>query len=158
MKRLLLFSAAALVSVAALFAESPVASVTGGEPFLLRGHSVPEGISNWPVMVGDSIGTTTSRSAVVQFNDGSRVTLAPNSTGKVEQGANSLVFRLQTGSATFAQSSAKSVSMFVQDVPVTTKAVAPVTVMSPRVTAAPVTAATPGSPCGSPFRRPLSCI
>ena len=115
----------------------PVGSVTSSESFLLSGHSVPVAdIPNWPVMVGDDI-TTTSSSAVLQFQDGSRVLLFANSSGKIEQGNNSLVFRLQTGSATINSSPDSRVAFFAKNAPVVAKAgvETPMSSRSPAATA-----------------------
>lgn len=87
----------ALVLILPLSAASPVATVTSGTPFQLRGAPVnPNGVPSWPVMAGDEI-KTENGDATIRFFDGSQITLGARSQARVEQVDNSAVFRLLQG-------------------------------------------------------------
>jgi hypothetical protein len=94
-----LLSPSLLVAVAGLsLAASPVATVSSAGSFALRGATVKtDGVPSWPVMAGDEIKTSVA-SAVIQFRDGSRVTLGAASTLRVEQTVSNLNVRLSSGS------------------------------------------------------------
>ncbi len=85
----------------AAFAAQPVATITSQEPFELRGVSVPvNGVSNWPIAIGDVIGALRSP-AEIRFRDGSRVTLAPGSQAVLQRSGKNVALRLQRGAAAY---------------------------------------------------------
>ena len=78
-----------LSSAAALFGASPVAQVIGTESITVAGISAPA--RNFvPLAPGDDVATQNG-TAVVQFRDGSNVTLQSNSVLRVEGQAGSPV-------------------------------------------------------------------
>ena len=101
-----------LVFAIAVFAASPVASVSSGSDFTLRGQKVTTaGVPSWPVLAGDSIlaGTTPTK---IRFQDGSVVMLSPDSSAKVEETDGGLVFRLISGSMALNVAPSSTLSVF----------------------------------------------
>ena len=114
-----------------VFAASPVAKVTGTEGLLLRGHAVPTGgVNSWPVAAGDEIATS-ALATTIQFNDGSRVTLASNSKAKVESNGDKLAFRLLAGAMRLAPSATSGISFYSANSPVKAVPNQEVTVTAP---------------------------
>lgn len=156
MRHLTITFAVALAGAVVLSAAVPIGSVTSGETFTLRGHTVPAaGIPNWPVMVGDVIATTTSP-AVVQFRDGSRAMLATNTRAKIEQGNGTAVLRVESGSAAFRSSPRPKVTFYMAG----NSVAAPVATYSPMISfaAAPQPVAMPAisTAARATPKRPLS--
>ncbi|MGD0499006.1 MAG: hypothetical protein ABSC23_11280 [Bryobacteraceae bacterium] len=86
-------------SATAVFGAAPVAQVIGTESIDVAGIAAPA--RNFvPMSVGDDVATH-GGAAVVQFRDGSNVTLQPNSTLRVEGQAGSPVVRVVQGSASY---------------------------------------------------------
>jgi hypothetical protein len=86
-------------SAAALFGASPVAQVIGTESITVAGIAAPA--RNFvPLAPGDDVATQ-SGTAVVQFRDGSNITLQSNSILRVEGQAGSPVVRVVQGSASY---------------------------------------------------------
>jgi ferric-dicitrate binding protein FerR (iron transport regulator) len=89
---------AALSLAAVSFAAQPVASVTSGVPFDLRGNRVNvAGVPAWTVLSGDEI-STQSGQAVIQLRDGSRVTVFGSSKVQVDSDDQTYSVRLLSGS------------------------------------------------------------
>ena len=97
MKRFVRAAALVLVAVAAK-AQTQVATVTSSAPFTLRGAGITpgQGVPMWPVLAGDDI-KAGSTLAIVTFPDGSVITLAPGSEGKVDFMNGKPVFQLVNG-------------------------------------------------------------
>src|SRR5436190_20262028 len=76
--------------------ESPVASVSSPEPFLLDGVRMPvAGVPSWPLLGGDEV-STTNAPAVISFQDSSQVTLDKNSKARLKRnGAGVILFLVQ---------------------------------------------------------------
>jgi len=101
---LLCVSAAAVV-----FGANPVGRVISSAPVDVNGIAAPA--RNYvPVSIGDEI-TTKGTSAVVQFPDGSGVTLQPNSKLRIEGQPTKLSVRVVSGSAMYDLSRASSVQV-----------------------------------------------
>lgn len=97
------------------FAATPVATISSASSFELHGVTVrTDGVPSWPMMAGDEIATADAP-AVIQFRDGSRVTLAGGSRAKVEKSGESLIFRLLTGSMQFLVVPSSSVQVYKQN-------------------------------------------
>lgn len=65
------------------FASAPIANVSSSQSFALDGHAITAaGVTSWPVVVGDEI-TTSAAPAVMSFQDGSIIQLAPRSQAKI---------------------------------------------------------------------------
>ena len=80
------------------YAAQPVASVTSGAPFYLRGNSVNvAGVPDWTVMSGDEISTQTGQ-AVILLRNGSRVALSANSRAQIDSSDQTFAVRLLSGS------------------------------------------------------------
>lgn len=95
-----------------LAAASPVAKITSGEPFILSGTRVPvAGIPNWPLVAGDEV-VTAKAPGRIDFADGSRVYVMPNSKIKITVESGRTVVRLEEGalSYTFAKDSTAGVA------------------------------------------------
>jgi ferric-dicitrate binding protein FerR (iron transport regulator) len=95
-----------------LQAAPPVATVTAGEPFLLKGVQVPvAGTPKWPVMSGDEVAAL---QAPVQltFKDGSKVTLGQRSRVRVEQEGEQPAVRLLEGVSQYALTAGTSLRLF----------------------------------------------
>jgi ferric-dicitrate binding protein FerR (iron transport regulator) len=100
-----------LLTVSA-FAASPVASVRSSADFELRGVTVnTAGVPSWPVMAGDIV-TARKSPAVIQLEDGSRVTLAMNSRAKIEETKEGLSVRLMDGSMAFVMAANSSAHFY----------------------------------------------
>jgi len=84
------------VLVLSAAAESPVATVSSPEPFLLDGVQIPvAGVPSWPLVGGDEV-STTNAPAVISFQDSSQVTLDKNSKASLKRnGAEIMLFLLQ---------------------------------------------------------------
>ena len=84
------------VLVVSAVAESPVASVSSPEPFMLDGVQMPvAGVPSWPLVGGDEV-STTNAPAVISFQDSSQVTLDKNSKARLKRsGAGITLFLLQ---------------------------------------------------------------
>jgi ferric-dicitrate binding protein FerR (iron transport regulator) len=94
------------------FAASPVASVRSSADFELRGVTVnTAGVPSWPVMAGDLV-TARKSPAVIQLEDGSRVTLAVNSRAKIEETKEGLSVRLMDGSMAFVMAANSSARFY----------------------------------------------
>jgi hypothetical protein len=77
-------------------AETPVATVSSPEPFVLDGVQIPvAGVPSWPLVGGDEV-STTNAPAVISFQDTSQVTLDKNSRAKLKRnGAEIILFLVQ---------------------------------------------------------------
>ena len=110
-----------------LFAAAPVATVTSTGAFELHGATVRiEGVPSWPMMVGDDI-RTTNAAAIIEFRDGSRVTLGEKSRAKVEKGEDGLVLRLLSGAMRFTIAPDSALKAFNNDKPIAAPAGIPTT-------------------------------
>ena len=101
-----------LVVAMSAFAASPVASVSSSSDFVLRGVRVATaGVPSWPVLAGDNVlaGVAPAR---IRFQDGSVVTLAPDSSARVEQKDDSLLLRLTSGSMAFTLAPNSTIGFF----------------------------------------------
>ena len=106
------FCSVVLATLAVAAAAPPVAKVLSSGRFSLRGADVQTGgVPSWPVMSGDEIATSSS-AATVQFADGSKVNITPNSRAKVEAGSNGLVFRLLSGGGDFTLTRNSAVKIY----------------------------------------------
>jgi len=91
--------AVTLVGAVLAWAADPVAKVTSAGPIELSGSAVPApAVAALPVVAGDQI-TTSNAAALVVFRDRSRLTVAPNSSVKVEGGAAGIRLRIANGGA-----------------------------------------------------------
>ena len=96
-------------------AAPPVATVSSSGAFSLRGANVQtEGIPSWPLLAGDEI-RTSSAPALVQFRDGSRITLAENSRARLEKTSNGLAFRVVSGAGQFTLSPTTNLKIYSGD-------------------------------------------
>ena len=92
------FMVLALLLTGLAYGAPPVATVSSTGTFALRGATVKaDGVPSWPMMAGDEISTTTAV-AVIQFLDGSRVTLEGGSMARVDKTASGMSIRLSSGS------------------------------------------------------------
>ena len=89
-----------LVSFAPVSAQSQIGTVSSTTPFLLRGVTVQPnpGVPSWPVMPGDVVRAGNTPLTLV-LNDGSRIVLAPEASGRVMLEGGRPVFRLESRSA-----------------------------------------------------------
>jgi len=93
----------------ALFAAAPVARVIGSESVSVAGIDSPAR-NAVPVALGDEV-STEAGTAVIQFRDGSNVTLAPRSTLRVEGQAGRPVVRVVQGSVSYDLAPSSRVSI-----------------------------------------------
>lgn len=105
--------AACLVFIAvAARAQTQVATVTSSAPFTLRGAGITpgQGVPMWPVLAGDDVkaGNTLT---IVTFPDGSVITLAPGSEGKVDFVNGKPEFQLLSGTARYSLKSTTAVQL-----------------------------------------------
>ncbi len=109
-----------LFMTAAARAQTQVATVTSSAPFTLRGAGITpgQGVPMWPVLAGDEVkaGNTLT---IVTFPDGSVVTLAPGSGGKVDFVNGKPVFQLLAGTARYSLKSVLAVQLMEAGQPVT---------------------------------------
>jgi hypothetical protein len=93
-------------------AQTQVATVTSSAPFTLRGAGITpgQGVPTWPVLAGDVVkaGNTLT---IVTFPDGSVVTLAPGSEGKIDIVNGKPVFQLLGGTARYSLKSTMAVQL-----------------------------------------------
>jgi hypothetical protein len=91
----------ALLLALVLTAASPVAKITSGEPFILSGAKVPvTGVANWPLVAGDEI-VTAKAPGRIDFPDGSRVYVMPNSKLRVTVERGRTLLRLDEGALSY---------------------------------------------------------
>lgn len=91
----------ALLLALVLTAASPVAKITSGEPFILSGAKVPvTGVANWPLVAGDEI-VTAKAPGRIDFPDGSRVYVMPNSKLRVTVERGRTLLRLEEGALSY---------------------------------------------------------
>ncbi len=102
----------ALFITMAARAQTQVATVTSSAPFTLRGAGITpgQGVPTWPVLAGDVVkaGNTLT---IVTFSDGSVVTLAPGSEGKIDIVNGKPVFQLLGGTARYSLKSTMAVQL-----------------------------------------------
>jgi hypothetical protein len=108
------------VLVVSAVAESPVASVSSPEPFMLDGVQMPvAGVPSWPLVGGDEV-STTNAPAVISFQDSSQVTLDKNSKARLKRnGAGVILFLLQ-GTFLLRSVAGSKVTVATLDHPITT--------------------------------------
>lgn len=109
---------AALAAIFALmsFASAPVANVSSSQSFALDGHAIKAaGITSWPVVVGDEI-TTSAAPAVMSFQDGSSVQLAPRSRVKISGTIESPKVVLTAGNLEYKLAPGSTLSLTKEDV------------------------------------------
>jgi hypothetical protein len=117
MRPVFVLTYAVLFAGGALFG-GPVATISSSGTFELRGVEVKvDGVPSWPMLAGDDV-RTTNAPALIQFRDGTRVTLAEKSQAKVEKSGEGLVLRLRTGSMEFNIASGSTLKVFNADMPV----------------------------------------
>jgi hypothetical protein len=93
-----------------------VARVTSAGAIELSGSPVPApAVASLPRVVGDQI-TTSNFAALVMFRDRSRLTVAPNSSVKVEGGAASIRLRIAKGGAALYPSNGSAIRLVNQAV------------------------------------------
>jgi hypothetical protein len=111
-----LLAAAALLAVSFAAGKTvPIASVSSSQPFELHGVTMPvAGIGSWPVVDGDEI-VATSAEAVVSFQDGSSVTLAPGSKLEIQSAGGRVQVRLLEGSMNYRLSESAKIDIFNRD-------------------------------------------
>src|SRR5450759_2606377 len=103
---------AALLSVYVAFAAQPVARISSSESFNVAGTKVPvEGVPSWPVVAGDEI-VAGNASAVIAFNDGSRVRLGRNARAKIEGSTQTPALRLRDGVMSYAFAPKPSLQLY----------------------------------------------
>ena len=86
---------------AALFADSPVASVSSSEPFSLRGAEVQvHGVPSWPVFAGDVI-VAGKAPAMLKFGCGSLVRLNPGTEAHVSIDGSKVTVHIAKGDLTY---------------------------------------------------------
>ncbi len=111
-----------LVLAVVAFAAEPVATVSSGSDFTLRGAKIETaGVPSWPLLAGDSIAAGTAPIRI-RFQDGSVATLSPDSSAKVEQSDSGLLLRLLDGAMQFTGASNSTLSVFSGQTAVTTAA------------------------------------
>lgn len=102
----------ALFITMAATAQTQVATVTSSAPFTLRGAGITpgQGVPTWPVLAGDVVkaGNTLT---IVTFPDGSVITLAPGSEGKIDIVNGKPVFQLLGGTARYSLKSTTAVQL-----------------------------------------------
>lgn len=100
--RLTYFLLGQSLAVAALFAASPVGSVTSSENFVLSGSEIAvSGVPSWPVVAGDQL-QTRGASAMLRLSDGSRVVVNRNSRVSLEQVGSATKVKLISGSLRYS--------------------------------------------------------
>jgi hypothetical protein len=111
MKKIAGAACLAFIAVAAR-AQTQVATVTSSAPFSLRGAGITpgQGVPMWPVLAGDDVkaGNTLT---IVTFPDGSVVTLAPGSEGKIDLVNGKPEFQLLSGTARYSLKSTTAVQL-----------------------------------------------
>jgi hypothetical protein len=111
-KSIFLVALVVCVSAVVCLAASPIANVSGTEPFKVSGVSVPvAGVSSWPVIAGDEL-MVGNAPVVLTFKDGSRVTLGKNSRATVEGKNKNAALRLLDGAMAFTLSRGSSVRLY----------------------------------------------
>lgn len=94
------------------WAAAPVATVSSGEDFSLKGAPAPvAGVPSYPVMLGDEI-QAGKASATLRFKDGSKVTLAPHSRARIEDTGSQVAVRLISGGGGYSFSQGSSLLLF----------------------------------------------
>lgn len=94
------------------WAAGPVASVSSGKDFSLKGSMAPvAGVPSYPVMSGDEI-QAGNASTVLRFRDGSSVTLSPRSLARVENRGSSIAVRVLSGGGAYSFTPGSSVQLF----------------------------------------------
>lgn len=107
-----------MLAGAAFGADKRVATLTTNSSFQLRGADVPAaGVPHWPVMAGDTM-VAGSGSATLALDDGSRITLNPNSSARVDKRDGRINFHLLSGSSNYELASNSNVALFNGDQPV----------------------------------------
>lgn len=103
-----------LLSVTGLmtWAAGPIATASSGEDFSLKGAVAPvAGVPYYPVMAGDEI-RSGSAVTTLRFRDGSKVTLAPHATARVEDSGSQVAVRLTSGGGAYSLSQGSAVQLF----------------------------------------------
>ena len=108
-----------VAAAGALWAQQPLASVSSPASFTLRGVAVTpnQGVASWPLMPGDGI-KAGSAPVLVNFANGSVITLDPGSEAKVDLAAGKPQFQLLSGSARYTLISPGAVSLMQGSKPV----------------------------------------
>src|SRR5580704_8222830 len=104
--------ACVVFTAVAAWAQTQVATVTSSTAFTLRGAGITpgQGIPMWPVLAGDKV-LAGSAMTIVTFPDGSVVTLAPGSEGKVDFVNGTPLFQLVGGTARYSLKSVTAVQL-----------------------------------------------
>ena len=111
MKKIAGAACLAFIAVAAR-AQTQVATVTSSAPFSLRGAGITpgQGVPMWPVLAGDDVKAGNTMT-IVTFPDGSVVTLAPGSEGKIDLVNGKPEFQLLSGTARYSLKSTTAVQL-----------------------------------------------
>jgi hypothetical protein len=92
------------------YGAEPIATVSSNTSFQLRGVQIDGvGVSRWPVMAGDTITSGTS-ATVLQFRDGSRVSLDQGAKASVVAVGDQVSFRLISGTMKVSPASGTRIS------------------------------------------------
>jgi hypothetical protein len=98
-------------------APDPVATLTSGGAFKVKGVKISAaGVPDWPLAAGDVISTLDSN-AVIKFTDGSRVTIARQTSALIEKTQAGIRVRLQKGSMSFRLARAGKTEVSGLDLP-----------------------------------------
>ena len=93
-----------------LSAAGPVASLTSYEPVILDGYPVSvDGVSSWPLVLGDEIGTINGPVTIV-LQSGERIQVAPHSKVRLSGNATQPKVEVRNGSIVQVGSASKSTS------------------------------------------------
>ena len=121
-KAVVFWTISTMLAGAAFGADKRVATLTTNSSFQLRGADVPAaGVPHWPVMAGDTM-VAGSGTATLTLDDGSRITLDPNSSARVDKRDGRINFHLLTGSSSYELASNSNVTVFSGEQPVTAAA------------------------------------
>jgi hypothetical protein len=83
------------------YSGSPIAKISSAKPFRLSGQSIPvAGIPSWPLVAGDEVAMGESPGSI-EFKDGSRLFLYPNSRLKLAAANGRTEARLQQGAVAY---------------------------------------------------------
>jgi len=92
-----------------------VATATSPQPFMMGGETInPNGVPSWPVVAGMEI-VAGADAVTLTYGDGSKVSLAPGSRGRVEELGGKPVFRLLKGEAAYDLQDKDSLVLFAAD-------------------------------------------
>ncbi len=99
-----------------LLAVEQIGTVIASAPFILRGAKISVvGVPSWPLLRGDEVATEDT-SVAFAFRDGSRITLQPHSSARIDREGAIPAFHLLSCTAEYDLKTVQSVALFRNDV------------------------------------------